>query len=410
MGRYLSATLYESVLEQHPDVDGIAIHDDFTMVGEPSAVLDATKTIIVEAQQLSLTVQPRKTKFIYLHNDVAPLTPDHHTELTQLNIPLVTDGTILLGCPVAKLQEHKVAMARSMIDDLTKIIDDCAKDKAVPVQCAMYLLRVCFNNKLDYMMRCLGPDTMLEWGVNLDAVNPAITPSPEPDLDIVSTSPPPRNKRTNRSPPSSPQIAKRNRLTTTESPSVSTSIATALSPQDDAPINQAKRNKRDRGHEQAPTTPLSSTQQAKRTRTINSEEPANQSSEALDNPATDTDFEVMDDDTATATSSIVKFDTAILNFVLTRLQLDPDILQHKRVIAQIRLPVSKGGLGLQSAYSRVCAGHTASVMNALRTKTDLNAFNNLLDNNGNYRSFTSSILHVTRLFQTLDYRLRSNAN
>jgi hypothetical protein len=148
--------MYDLVSRQ-PGIEAVAIRDDLTLTGKPESLIDIIPVVTEQAAKLGLKVQPRKSQFIYFKNDSNPLSREVTDRLVELDIKLQTDDAIVLGCPIAKdnITLHR-ALSKS-IHSIIESINSCMADSTVSSQSAILLLRSCFAQKIDYLMRCLGP-------------------------------------------------------------------------------------------------------------------------------------------------------------------------------------------------------------------------------------------------------------
>jgi hypothetical protein len=148
--------MYDLVSRQ-PGIEAVAIHDDLTLTGKPESLVHVFLVVTEQAAKLGLKVQPRESQFIYFKNDSNPLSREVTDRLVELDIKLQTDDAIVLGCPIAKdnITLHR-ALSKS-IHSIIESINSCMADSTVSSQSAILLLRSCFAQKIDYLMRCLGP-------------------------------------------------------------------------------------------------------------------------------------------------------------------------------------------------------------------------------------------------------------
>jgi hypothetical protein len=153
--------LYESILSEFPQVRGIAIHDDFTLVGPIDDLLRATEALIERAKEFSLVVQQKKCKFIYFHSDDKPLNPRQEATIRNFEFSCEFDSTIILGCPIASNESNLRAKLNEMYSDEYEM-NLYAHDRSISSQDAILLLRISLNRKLDYLLRCIDPRKMLE--------------------------------------------------------------------------------------------------------------------------------------------------------------------------------------------------------------------------------------------------------
>ncbi|KAJ3175903.1 hypothetical protein HDU85_001031, partial [Gaertneriomyces sp. JEL0708] len=80
-------------------------------------------------------------------------------ELEALEIPVVTDCTVLLGCPIGKTPQHEAQLMRDKLNEQLKVLE-VLKDERVSIHHAATILRVSTVHKLDHWLRNVEPSTM----------------------------------------------------------------------------------------------------------------------------------------------------------------------------------------------------------------------------------------------------------
>jgi hypothetical protein len=150
--------LYQSISNNAPNIRGIAIHDDFTLVGPIDELLKATENLIDEAKSYSLNVQCTKCKFIYFHSETTALTAQQQRMIEILQLPVILDCAFLLGCPIGgDILQVQNLLTKELENRLNHEANLYLSDSTISTQAAILMLRISYNRKLDYLMRCLDP-------------------------------------------------------------------------------------------------------------------------------------------------------------------------------------------------------------------------------------------------------------
>jgi hypothetical protein len=161
------------LVAQSTDATPIAIHDDLSVAGKPDDLIKVVPIVKQLAAEIGLELQPTKCQLAFFHP--SGLTNVQKSGLDTLNIPVHTEVTTFLGCPIAANRTIQSEAVKEIVYKLTNQIDLCAKDNTVSTQTAMTLLRLSFNKKLDYLMRCLSPEVFLSSSI---AVSHSVMPAP----------------------------------------------------------------------------------------------------------------------------------------------------------------------------------------------------------------------------------------
>jgi hypothetical protein len=179
-GDPIASLLFASVVQpiydlvaQSTDATPIAIHDDLSVAGKPDDLIKVVPIVKQLASKIGLELQPSKCQLAFFHP--CGLTSAQKSGLAALNIPVHTEVATFLGCPIAANRMTQSEAVKEIVHKLTNQVDLCARDNTVSTQTAMTLLRLSFNKKLDYLMRCLSPEVFLSSGA---AVLHSLMPAP----------------------------------------------------------------------------------------------------------------------------------------------------------------------------------------------------------------------------------------
>ena len=159
--------VYKQTLSAHPNICGAAILDDFTMVGTPDELILAYQTLRDRSAIIHLKIQPDKSKLIYYHEDIDPLSSSVKNFLHLEGIQLVDTATSVLGAPVG-LEEDRMKLVKQMVDIQIGGMKILLHDH-LPAQEAIMLLRMSSNHKMDYLLRCVPPSIIQTQAARYDA-------------------------------------------------------------------------------------------------------------------------------------------------------------------------------------------------------------------------------------------------
>lgn len=168
--------LYNKSVQGLDSLSAMAIHDDFTVVGEPEQVMQVFDRVCQLSDTTGLKVKAQKCQFIYFHGTAHPLAPSVTAQLHQHNIPIRDKAATVLGSVVG-IDHNAMAQELDGIVNQQKTFFDAIVSDAMPVQEAMQLLRLCGVAKMDYIMQTVRPATASAAAVKFDSMvmNTAIT-------------------------------------------------------------------------------------------------------------------------------------------------------------------------------------------------------------------------------------------
>ena len=149
---------YEQALQQCPDVTGVAICDDLTLVGPAASVFRVYDWILANSQPLTgLSVQVAKTKVLYAPPASTPLPADIFVAAATRNLVVVRGATKLLGSVIGLDDNARRTFVDNKINAMAPTIQRLLTP-GMPFQAATLLLRSSINVTPMYLFRTLPPD------------------------------------------------------------------------------------------------------------------------------------------------------------------------------------------------------------------------------------------------------------
>jgi hypothetical protein len=149
---------YERALQQCPDVTGVAICDDLTLVGPAASVFRVYDWILANSQPLTgLSVQVAKTKVLYAPPAATPTPAEIFIAASARHLTIVRGATKLLGSVIGLDDNARRAFVDSKIDAMAPTIQRLLTP-GLTYQAAMLLLRSSINVSPMYLFRTLPPD------------------------------------------------------------------------------------------------------------------------------------------------------------------------------------------------------------------------------------------------------------
>jgi reverse transcriptase-like protein len=190
--------IYDAAVESDPTggVSGIALHDDFTLVGLPDMnLLNAFCKLRQIAKQGGLEVNMTKTNFLWLHDkSAAPLdrfvTEEVKHKLSELGVGIVTGATKILGAPIGTDIKLMQAIAMETFNTQQRFFDLVASNQ-MPEQEALLLLRLSGVPRFNYLARTTSPHILMPVAIEFDRkiMEVVRTKFQLPALSVPSSSP-----------------------------------------------------------------------------------------------------------------------------------------------------------------------------------------------------------------------------
>ena len=153
--------LFVRALEGLDGVEAVAVHDDFTLVGEPVAVFKAYDRLkhLLGANGLYLTVPKCRV--------LTQLAPTAHVlrMAAARNLKVVTGSMELLGARVGTLADDATQAKFRALLDTHQVMFAALSSPHMPMQCSLLLLRMC---RMNYVARVLPPAITEPWMVAFD--------------------------------------------------------------------------------------------------------------------------------------------------------------------------------------------------------------------------------------------------
>jgi hypothetical protein len=141
-----------------PGVTVMALVDDVHIVGHPADVAQSFDIFVKKAELAGLDVGYAKTKLLLPRpQDQVSIVPPHP------QIKVVHHAMETLGAPIGYGKEYE-AFAINHVEQVIKTHDaliEILKDSQLPAQEAMYILRLCVQPRLTYLMRVVPSDIIL---------------------------------------------------------------------------------------------------------------------------------------------------------------------------------------------------------------------------------------------------------
>ena len=146
-----------------------AFIDDLQIVGNPSEVMRAFNHLQSIIGRTGLTINHRKCTMIYFHQERYPLSEDITSSLQQMDIPVITNRTVILGAVIGRSIDEIRAGVRELVPNLkTDLFFARLTNPNLGVQTAMILLRLCGVPKMSYLLRVTPPEAMQELATQFD--------------------------------------------------------------------------------------------------------------------------------------------------------------------------------------------------------------------------------------------------
>ena len=144
--------------------------DDLNVVGKPDQVIAALKELQAVLPEVSLQFNTAKSRFVYFHDDSAPLMRSIRETLAHHNIECQGTWAEVMGAVVGKDENAVRIGINTMLgsDDGNEAFFRRLQFKEVAVQSAMLLLRMCAVPKMNYVSRCIAPSCITEMTEQFD--------------------------------------------------------------------------------------------------------------------------------------------------------------------------------------------------------------------------------------------------
>ena len=150
--------VYADVLAQCPDIEGVAICDDFTLVGPAASVYRAYDWLKANVTaQTGLAINVTKTKVLYPQAAPTPVPAAIVTGAASRQLPLVRGSTKLLGSTIGLDDNGRRKFATDKIKSLAPALQKLLHPD-VTCQAALLLLRSSINASPTYLFRTLPPE------------------------------------------------------------------------------------------------------------------------------------------------------------------------------------------------------------------------------------------------------------
>jgi hypothetical protein len=150
--------------------------DDLQIVGSPTEVMKAFHQLQLSIGGSGLTINHKKSSFIYFHHHTHPLDTNITNTLQQLDIPIIKNRVVMLGAVIGKNIHEIQAGVRELIPNLkTDLFFTRLTNPHLGVQTAMILLRYCGIPKMNYLLKVIPPDAIATIAKQFDDQALAIT-------------------------------------------------------------------------------------------------------------------------------------------------------------------------------------------------------------------------------------------
>jgi hypothetical protein len=145
---------YQQAVAGLPDLEAVAIADDFSLIGSPASVFTAFRRFKPAAEQRGIVLQLPKCAVLWAH---AHDPPQHIVdECEALGIQLVCGSTTVLGAMVGCDDAKAAEWVMQAVRDHEGLFRDLQRSD-MPCQIAALLLRVCALPRVGYLTRVMPP-------------------------------------------------------------------------------------------------------------------------------------------------------------------------------------------------------------------------------------------------------------
>ena len=170
----LFAVTWQKVIEKtkmefkYDGVDILSYLDDTTIVAPIDTVFAVHDSIVANAREMGLYIQPSKCGFIYLHENTRPPSQLTTERIETHEIPR-SDVITVLGTPVGVQGDDYAEVLRLRLDLQRPIFKRLLHPK-LPKQMSFMLLRACIQQQLDYLLRVIPPSIMAPYADQFDSL------------------------------------------------------------------------------------------------------------------------------------------------------------------------------------------------------------------------------------------------
>jgi hypothetical protein len=166
------AEAIQNVRERHPDVTILSLHDDHFIIGFPEEALEAWVTLTEELDNIGLSVKREKTK-LFSFQDMN-MACQEKAAIRNIEVINKSQGMRVAGSPVGTdifESEFCVKAADEIIERLAKVRELVSSPVAfthAQVHTAYTLIKLCFPQKLNHLLRTCKPTITREAATKLD--------------------------------------------------------------------------------------------------------------------------------------------------------------------------------------------------------------------------------------------------
>ena len=147
---------FAECLRDVPDVRGVAIFDDFNLVGHPTSVLNVYDRLSQVIRPGGLQLRPDKCKVLWPH--IAPVSPELDAAILKRGLSLVYGAMPVLG-GIVGLPELILEWTLTEVKSHSRLFDAIAHP-SIPSQTALLILRLSALPRVDYLTRVLPPSVI----------------------------------------------------------------------------------------------------------------------------------------------------------------------------------------------------------------------------------------------------------
>lgn len=157
--------VYELIVDTFRNVSGVAVLDDFTLIGEYTAVFEALKLLKLELHKINLEVRLDKCEVLMppAIRDASDRTIYYNIQraCAQHGMRLQEHSMELLGSMISWNDHDLTAFCVTKVKQLTTFLTRLHHDSGyLCAQSAFLLLRYCALSRMNYLARCMPPHVM----------------------------------------------------------------------------------------------------------------------------------------------------------------------------------------------------------------------------------------------------------